>query len=109
MRFKAEVKVTLKRGVLDPQGATVEGALGSMGYAGINGVRVGKLVELWVEAPDAAAARTQVEEISRRLLANPVLEQFSAHLTPAGAAPPGQPATPAQSGTAPAAPQEVER
>lgn len=83
MQFKAEVKVTLKRGVLDPQGVAVEGALRSMGYAGVEGVRVGKLVELWVQAASEAEASRLVEEASRRLLANPVLESYTFTLAPA--------------------------
>lgn len=87
MRYKAEVRVTLKPGVLDPQGATVKSALAALGYQGFEDVRVGKLIELWLEAPSEEAARRQVTEAGRRLLANPVLETFAVHLEPAG--PPG--------------------
>lgn len=82
MRFKAEVRVTLKRGVLDPQGATVRSALSALGYEGFEEVRVGKLVELWLDAPSEEAARERVREVAARLLANPVLETFSVQVVP---------------------------
>ncbi len=87
MRFRAEVKVTLKKGVLDPQGAAVQGALASLGHAGVGDVRVGKLVELWLEADSAEAAAAEVEQVARRVLANPVLESFSIHLEQAQGGP----------------------
>jgi phosphoribosylformylglycinamidine synthase len=70
------VLVRLKPGLLDPQGKAVEGALPAMGWTNVTAVRVGKHVELTVEAPDEASARTQVEEMARRLLSNPVIEDF---------------------------------
>lgn len=76
MKFKAQVRVTLKREVLDPQGAAVESALPVMGYHQVAYVRVGKFIELWLEAPSAEAAQTTAEEIAQRLLANPVLETY---------------------------------
>lgn len=82
MRYKAEVRVTLKRGVLDPQGATVRSALAALGYEGFEDVRVGKLVELWLEAPSEEAARERVREVGERLLANPVLETFTVQVVP---------------------------
>lgn len=82
MLFAAEVKVRLKPGVLDPQGAAVSGALQNLGYQGVADVRIGKLVELQVEAANAAAAQELVESICRRLLANPVLEQYEFALKP---------------------------
>lgn len=102
MRYKAEVRVTLKHGVLDPQGATVKAALGALGYAGFEDVRVGKLVELWLEAPSEEAAREQVREVGERLLANPVLETFSVQVVPvptaAGAPAGGVPTRPGEVG-----------
>lgn len=83
MLYEVEVKVRLKPGVLDPQGAAVAGALQHLGYEGIPAVRIGKLVEMQVEAADEAAARRQVEAVGRRLLANPVLEDFTFTLAPA--------------------------
>jgi phosphoribosylformylglycinamidine synthase PurS subunit len=76
LRFKAEVRVTLRREVLDPQGAAVEQALQVMGHERVANVRVGKLIELWLEASTPEAAQAEAEEIAQRLLANPVLETF---------------------------------
>ncbi|RKQ84775.1 phosphoribosylformylglycinamidine synthase subunit PurS [Brockia lithotrophica] len=84
MRFKAEVRVTLRRDVLDPQGSAVEGALRAMGYDGVKRVRMGKWIELWLEAPSPADAQSQAEEMARRLLANPVLETYQVTLKEAG-------------------------
>jgi phosphoribosylformylglycinamidine synthase len=76
VRFRFEVVVSLKPGLLDPQGKAVEGALPALGWTNVSGVRVGKHVELTVDAPDEARARAQVEEMARRLLSNPVIEEF---------------------------------
>jgi phosphoribosylformylglycinamidine synthase len=76
LKFKAEVRVTLRREVLDPQGAAVESALPVMGYEQVAHVRVGKLIELWLEAPSSESAQAEAEEIAQRLLANPVLETY---------------------------------
>jgi phosphoribosylformylglycinamidine synthase PurS subunit len=77
MRFRFEVLVTLKDGLLDPQGKAVEGALPSLGWANVDEVRVGKHIRLSVEAVDEGAARAQVEEMAERFLSNPVIEDFS--------------------------------
>ena len=74
MKFHFEVIVRLKEGLLDPQGKAIEDALPHMGWTNVSRVRVGKHIELDVEAGDEAAARTQVEEIADKLLANPVIE-----------------------------------
>ncbi len=76
MRYAFEVLVRLKPGLLDPQGKAVEGSLPAMGWTNVSGVRVGKHVELTVEAPSEDAARAQVQEMARRLLSNPVIEDF---------------------------------
>ncbi|HSJ49910.1 MAG TPA: phosphoribosylformylglycinamidine synthase subunit PurS [Actinomycetota bacterium] len=76
MRFAFEVLVRLKPGLLDPQGKAVEGSLPALGWTNVSGVRVGKHVELTVEADDEASARAQVEEMAERLLSNPVIEEF---------------------------------
>jgi phosphoribosylformylglycinamidine synthase subunit PurS len=81
MVFKAEVKVALKKGVLDPQGSAVEGAVKSLGYTAIANVRIGKLVELTVEAGSQAEAGALVEELGKKILANPVMETFTYSLT----------------------------
>ena len=76
MRFHFEVIVTLKEGLLDPQGKAIEDALPAMGWTNVSNVKVGKHIELAVEAQDGAAARAQVDDMARRLLSNPVIEDF---------------------------------
>jgi len=73
MRRRFEVVVMLKPGMADPQGTAVEDALPTMGWGGVSDVRVGKHVELTVEAGSEEAARALVEEIAGRLLSNPVI------------------------------------
>lgn len=80
MRFEARVDVTHLPGILDPQGATVERSLPALGYDNVSEVRVGKSIRLVVEASDEAAARAQVDEMCRRLLANPVIEAYEIDL-----------------------------
>jgi phosphoribosylformylglycinamidine synthase PurS subunit len=80
MRFEAQVEVTHLPGVLDPQGATVERALPALGYENVSDVRIGKSIRLVVEADGEAAARAQVDEMCRRILANPVIEAYSIEL-----------------------------
>ncbi|MEX0755209.1 MAG: phosphoribosylformylglycinamidine synthase subunit PurS [Actinomycetota bacterium] len=76
MRYGFEVLVSLKPGLLDPQGKAVEGSLPALGWTNVAGVRVGKHIALTVEAADAASARAQVEQMAERLLSNPVIEDF---------------------------------
>lgn len=76
MTYAAEVRVTLKPGIADPQGQTIERALPALGYEGARGVRVGKLIQLEVDAESPQAARERVEEMCERLLANPVIESY---------------------------------
>jgi phosphoribosylformylglycinamidine synthase len=76
-RFRFAVNVLPKDGILDPQGRAVEQSLPHLGLAGIGGVRVGRRVELAVDAPDAAAARGIVDELARELLCNPLVEQYA--------------------------------
>ena len=78
--MKARVYVMLKNGVLDPQGAAVQHALGALGFDGVSGVRQGKVIELDITATDAAAAKAQVEEMCEKLLANPVIENYSVEI-----------------------------
>lgn len=75
--MKAQVFVSLKRTVLDPQGKTIHGALSKMGYKGVNDVRQGKYFELTLDGLDEPAARQEVERIAREVLTNPVMEEFS--------------------------------
>ncbi|MDF2628454.1 MAG: phosphoribosylformylglycinamidine synthase, purS [Symbiobacteriaceae bacterium] len=81
MLYKAEVKVTLKKGVLDPQGSAVEGAVKSLGYTGVPQVRIGKYIELWVEAENAEQAADLVNELGRKILSNPITETFTVTVT----------------------------
>jgi phosphoribosylformylglycinamidine synthase PurS subunit len=74
--FTFEVLVSLKAGLLDPQGKAVEGALPAMGFDNVTGVRVGKHIKLVIEAPDEATAMTQVREMATRVLSNPVIEDY---------------------------------
>lgn len=79
--FKANVYVTLKEGVLDPQGEAVRKSLHVLDYQGVEAVRIGKFIEVWLDAPDENAARTQVAEMSDKLLANPIIEDFRVEMT----------------------------
>ncbi len=76
MKFRFEVVVWLKEGLLDPQGKTIQDALPTLGWSNVSEVRVGKHIELVVESEDEAAARGQVAEMARRFLSNPVIEDF---------------------------------
>jgi len=75
--MKARIKITLKTGVLDPQGKAIEGALGSLGFKGVGDVRQGKYIELDIAETDEAKAREQVERMCTELLANTVIENYS--------------------------------
>jgi phosphoribosylformylglycinamidine synthase len=77
MRFAVRIDVAHLPGVLDPQGATVERALPALGYDNVSEVSIAKTIRLVVDAPTAAAAEAQVDEMCRRLLANPVIEQYA--------------------------------
>ena len=74
MRWLAEVRVTLRAGIADPEGQTIASALRSLGYAGVEEVRTGKLMRIAFAAADHAAAVSAIDEMCRRLLANPVME-----------------------------------
>ncbi|WP_372006880.1 phosphoribosylformylglycinamidine synthase subunit PurS [Tistrella mobilis] len=75
--MKARVHVTLKPGVLDPQGKAIANALHGLGYTEAGEVRLGKYIELDVDAADAATARSRVAEMCERLLANTVVENYA--------------------------------
>ncbi|HEX2026087.1 MAG TPA: phosphoribosylformylglycinamidine synthase subunit PurS [Actinomycetota bacterium] len=74
-RYRFEVVVMLKPGLADPQGKAIEDALPTMGWTGVADVRVGRHVELTVEADSEPEARSLAEEIAERLLSNPVIEE----------------------------------
>lgn len=73
--MKVTVLIRPKQGILDPQGEAVTGSLRKLGFA-VGGARVGRLVDLEVDAPTAEEATAQVERMSRELLANPLIESF---------------------------------
>jgi phosphoribosylformylglycinamidine synthase len=77
---KAIVHVTLKNGVLDPQGKAIEHALSGLGFDGVGDVRQGKVIELEIADADEATARAQVTEMCEKLLANTVIEDYSIDL-----------------------------
>jgi phosphoribosylformylglycinamidine synthase subunit PurS len=79
---KARVYVTLKKSVFDPQGRTIHDALRSMGYDGVADVRQGKFFEVDLEGMPAERARETVDEIARRVLANPVIESYRVEVEP---------------------------
>jgi phosphoribosylformylglycinamidine synthase PurS subunit len=76
MKYSVGINVMLKEGIADPQGQTIESALPALGYSGVGDVRVGKRIELNVDAEGAEEARRKVMEMCERLLANPVIEEF---------------------------------
>jgi phosphoribosylformylglycinamidine synthase len=74
--MKARVHVTLKNGVLDPQGKAIGHALGSLGFSGVGEVRQGKFIEIEVAETDATKAKAQVKDMCEKLLANTVIEDY---------------------------------
>jgi len=79
--FEAFVEVRRHPGIADPEGATIERALPTLGFSGVSGVSVGKAFRLTVEAEDLEAARTKVSALAERVLANPVLEEVRVSLS----------------------------
>ncbi len=78
--MKARIKITLKNGVLDPQGKAIQNALGGLGIAGVQEVRQGKYIEVDLTERDEAKARVTVEQMCKDLLANTVIENYSFEL-----------------------------
>jgi len=74
--MKARVVVTLKKAVLDPQGQAVTRALGSLGFSEVKDVRLGKIIELDLEAKDPVEAKKRVQDMCEKLLANTVIEEY---------------------------------
>ena len=83
MQFKANVYVGLKPTVNDPQGITIRGGLRQLGFDGVSTVRSGKHIVVWLEASDHTTAERQVESMCSKLLANPVIEDYSYEVTEA--------------------------
>jgi phosphoribosylformylglycinamidine synthase len=79
--IKARVTVTLKNGVLDPQGKAIEGALHTLGFAGVGQVRQGKVFDVEIDGADRAAAEADLKAMCDRLLANTVIENYTIALT----------------------------
>lgn len=78
--MQARIKITLKHGVLDPQGKAIENALAGLGFSGVNDVRQGKYIEVDLAEQDEGRARAQVEKICQDLLANTVIENYAYEL-----------------------------
>lgn len=74
--MKAKIHITLKNGVLDPQGRAIAGALGSMGFGGVEDVRQGKYIEVSLKETDRKKAEAEVEKMCAGLLANTVIENY---------------------------------
>ena len=78
--MKAKIKVTLRNGVLDPQGKAIEGALGSLGFSGVNSVRQGKFFEVDLAETDKAKAKAALKQMCEKLIANTVIENYDIEL-----------------------------
>ena len=75
--MKAKVYITLKNGVLDPQGKAIQNSLGHLGFEGVNEVRQGKLIEISLKETDKAAAEAELKQMCEKLLANTVVENYT--------------------------------
>jgi phosphoribosylformylglycinamidine synthase len=84
--YRVEVRVTPRRGILDPQGSAVQGALKSLGFGGVESVHVGRLVTFTLRAGSDGEARERVDAMCRQLLANPVTEDFDVRVEALAAA-----------------------
>lgn len=78
--MKVRVHITLKTGVLDPQGKAISNALGALGFAGVDDVRQGKYIEIELDETDPGRARATAEAMCARLLANTVIEDYSVEI-----------------------------
>ena len=81
MIFSVHVDVQLRPGIADPQGSTIERSLPTLGFEGVEGVRVGKSIRFTIEAADEATARQHVADLCDRFLTNPVIEDSTVELT----------------------------
>jgi len=81
--FSILVEVTLRPGIADPQGPTIERALPALGFDSIRGVRTGKAIRFSIDADEEATARATVDDLCRRFLTNPVIEEASVQVEPA--------------------------
>ena len=78
--IKARVTVTLKNGVLDPQGKAIEGALGALGFAGVGSVRQGRVFDLELTTTDKGKAEQELNAMCEKLLANTVIENYQVEI-----------------------------
>jgi phosphoribosylformylglycinamidine synthase len=81
-KYHARIYVTLRKSVLDPAGTAVESGLHQLGYQGVQQVRIGKYIELTLQASDQDTAKQQLDQMCDQLLANPVIENYCFELTP---------------------------
>lgn len=82
--YRAKLYITLKPAVNDPQGSTVRAGLHTLGWASVHDVRVGKYLEIQLDAPDQTQAQTQLSQMCQQILANPVIEDYRIELEPNG-------------------------
>ena len=80
MAIKARVTVTLKNGVLDPQGKAIEGALGTLGFAGVGQVRQGKVFDVELDGAERSKAEAELKAMCEKLLANTVIEDYAVEI-----------------------------
>lgn len=88
--FKVSVYVTPKRGVVDPQGAVIERALPALGHSGASDIRVGRYITLQVDGSDPEKIEADVDDMCRRLLANPIIEDYRFEISSVDAGVPGE-------------------
>ncbi len=81
--YKARIHITLRPSILDPQGKAAQHALHNLGFSGVDQVRMGKFVEMWINAPSEQEAHAVADEACAKLMANPVMEDYSFTLEPA--------------------------
>ena len=85
MKFDVQIEVTLRDGISDPQGATIERSLPALGFDGVENVSVGKSIRFRIDAADEASARSEIDDLCERFLTNPVIEDATVDLVAAGA------------------------
>ncbi|MCS1352019.1 phosphoribosylformylglycinamidine synthase subunit PurS [Mechercharimyces sp. CAU 1602] len=78
--MKVTIHIRLKESVLDPQGNATKGALHSLGFTEVQGVRMGKTIEVWLDTSHRTEAEAQAQSMCEKLLANPVIEEYSFHI-----------------------------
>ncbi len=105
LSFRVEIRVTPRKGIVDPEGQTIARALEDLGYRGVSRVGSGRLLKLELQAPSGEDARDLVTRMCEELIANPVIERYEIRLEPVAPLEPGAPAA-AGEPVAPAAPPE---